>query len=101
MRRNPLVGSYVTSDGRYLVLCCLQAAHYWPEMCRIIGHPDLATDPRFTVMPALLENSGDAVDILARVMLAPAERSVVPVSSGVASPATGPAVNVSKGGMVS
>jgi crotonobetainyl-CoA:carnitine CoA-transferase CaiB-like acyl-CoA transferase len=70
MRRNPLVGSYLTSDERYLSLCCLQAAHYWPEMCRILGRPDLATDARFADMPALLENSTDAIEVLTEAIAA-------------------------------
>jgi crotonobetainyl-CoA:carnitine CoA-transferase CaiB-like acyl-CoA transferase len=70
MRRNPLVGSYLTSDGRYVSLCCLQAARYWPEMCRIIGRPELATDPRFTDMPTLLDNAVDATEILTEAISA-------------------------------
>ena len=47
MRRNPLVGNYLTKDGRWLAFICLQAGKYWPELCEVIGRPELATDPRF------------------------------------------------------
>ncbi|MCU1375853.1 MAG: L-carnitine dehydratase/bile acid-inducible protein, partial [Actinomycetia bacterium] len=44
---NPLVGTYKTEDGRFLAFSCLQALRYWPDMCRVIGRPELATDERF------------------------------------------------------
>jgi crotonobetainyl-CoA:carnitine CoA-transferase CaiB-like acyl-CoA transferase len=47
MLRNPLVGNYLTKDGRYVSLCCLQAGQYWPAMCEVLGRPELATDDRF------------------------------------------------------
>jgi crotonobetainyl-CoA:carnitine CoA-transferase CaiB-like acyl-CoA transferase len=44
---NPMVASYRTSDGRFVALTCLQAAKYWPSLCRLLGREDLAVDPRF------------------------------------------------------
>lgn len=64
LRRNPLVFNYLTSDDRYLSFCCLQAGKYWPEMCGIIGRPELATDPRFADMASLLDNAPEAIGIL-------------------------------------
>nr|MDT0667711.1 CoA transferase [Micromonospora sp. DSM 115978] len=40
---NPLVGSYQTSDERWLVLSMLQPGRYWPELCRFIDREDLIT----------------------------------------------------------
>jgi crotonobetainyl-CoA:carnitine CoA-transferase CaiB-like acyl-CoA transferase len=57
----PLVATYATSDGKYLNLCCLQAAKYWPETCRTIGRPELATDERFADADAIRENLEAAV----------------------------------------
>src|SRR5436853_6890189 len=31
--RNPLVSNYRTKDDRFVSLCCLQAAKYWPDAC--------------------------------------------------------------------
>jgi crotonobetainyl-CoA:carnitine CoA-transferase CaiB-like acyl-CoA transferase len=44
---NPLVGNYRTSDGRFITLMMLQADRFWSEFCGVIGHPELAVDPRF------------------------------------------------------
>jgi crotonobetainyl-CoA:carnitine CoA-transferase CaiB-like acyl-CoA transferase len=44
---NPLVGSYRTSDDRFITLMMLQSDRYWPEFCTCIGRTDLITDERF------------------------------------------------------
>ena len=67
MSSNPLSRNYETEDGRFLAFTCLQAGKYWPPMCEVIGHPELATDPRFADHKSLLENGADAVAILTEV----------------------------------
>ena len=62
---NPLVGTYLTEDGRYLALSCLQGFHYWPGACRAVGREDLITDERFTSDELLSANAGAAREILA------------------------------------
>jgi crotonobetainyl-CoA:carnitine CoA-transferase CaiB-like acyl-CoA transferase len=64
---NPLARNYDTSDGHVLAFTCLQAAKYWPEMCAIIGRPELANDPRFADSPSLIANGAEAVEILTEV----------------------------------
>lgn len=44
---NPLVNSYRTQDGRWLMLVHLQADRYWGDFCARIGRPDLERDPRY------------------------------------------------------
>jgi crotonobetainyl-CoA:carnitine CoA-transferase CaiB-like acyl-CoA transferase len=44
---NPLSANYRCADGRHLTLCFLQPDRYWPDLCRAVGRPDLAADPRF------------------------------------------------------
>jgi len=61
---NPLVATYRTKDGRYVSLCCLQAAKYWPGMCDAIGQPELATDERFADAASLTKNAGAAAQLL-------------------------------------
>jgi crotonobetainyl-CoA:carnitine CoA-transferase CaiB-like acyl-CoA transferase len=65
VRRNPLVNNYLTEDGRYLSFCCLQAGKYWAPMCEVISRPDLIGDARFAEHEALLDNSAQAIEILA------------------------------------
>ena len=61
---NPLGGSYATKDGKFIALTCLQAAKYWPDACRVIERPELATDPRFGDAESIRANAAAAVDIL-------------------------------------
>ncbi len=62
--RNPLTANYLTSDGRWIALTCLQAAKYWPSMCDVVGRPELADDPRFADHESLTTNTSAAIDIL-------------------------------------
>jgi crotonobetainyl-CoA:carnitine CoA-transferase CaiB-like acyl-CoA transferase len=64
---NPLTGTYATKDGKYVALTCLQAGKYWPEMCEVIGRPELATDERFADNDAITANSADGMEILREV----------------------------------
>jgi crotonobetainyl-CoA:carnitine CoA-transferase CaiB-like acyl-CoA transferase len=64
---NPLVTTYTTKDDRFLSFSCLQAAKYWPELCEIVGRPELATDARFADADAIRENAGVATDLLRAV----------------------------------
>jgi crotonobetainyl-CoA:carnitine CoA-transferase CaiB-like acyl-CoA transferase len=72
-RLNPLVRNFQTKDKRSLSFCCLQASRYWAELCRAIGRPELAEDPRFSDHAALLEHSLEAQDALEAAF---AERTV-------------------------
>jgi crotonobetainyl-CoA:carnitine CoA-transferase CaiB-like acyl-CoA transferase len=66
---NPLTRNYDTKDGKVLTLTCLQAGKYWPELCDLIGRPELASDPRFSTHEALTANSVAAVELLNEVFL--------------------------------
>jgi crotonobetainyl-CoA:carnitine CoA-transferase CaiB-like acyl-CoA transferase len=46
-RASPLVGSYATSDQRWLMLVMLNDEAYWPAVCRVLGHEEWIADPRF------------------------------------------------------
>lgn len=60
LSRNPLVGTYQSSDGHGVALTCLQAAKYWAPLCEILRMPDLGADPRFADNDALLANHQEA-----------------------------------------
>jgi crotonobetainyl-CoA:carnitine CoA-transferase CaiB-like acyl-CoA transferase len=70
---NPLVTNYVTKDGRFLSFSCLQAAKYWPDMCKVVERPELATDERFSDAAAIRENAEAGTEILRAIF---AERTL-------------------------
>lgn len=61
---NALAGTYRTQDGRFIALVCLQAFRHWPELCRIVGHPEWQDDPRFATAELLQQNSADCAALL-------------------------------------
>jgi crotonobetainyl-CoA:carnitine CoA-transferase CaiB-like acyl-CoA transferase len=61
--KNPLIGFYKTSDGRWLMLSMMQPAKYWAEVCQHLDREDLISDPRFATPEALIENAVTAADI--------------------------------------
>jgi crotonobetainyl-CoA:carnitine CoA-transferase CaiB-like acyl-CoA transferase len=61
---NPLAANYRTRDGRWIALTCLQAGRYRPNLCEIMGRPDLATDERFADQQSLVLNGSEAIAIL-------------------------------------
>jgi len=58
---NPLVGSYRTSDDRFITLMMLQSDRYWSEFCECVGRPDLITDQRFADGGARFANREECV----------------------------------------
>jgi crotonobetainyl-CoA:carnitine CoA-transferase CaiB-like acyl-CoA transferase len=67
---NPLSGLYRTADGRYLSFVMLQPGKFWADVCRHIGRPDLAEDPRFTPAENLAAHAGEAAKLLQEVIAA-------------------------------
>jgi len=61
---NPLVQTYRTKDDRWIGLCCLQAAKYWPEACQVVGRPELAHDERFADTESITANANEGVALL-------------------------------------
>lgn len=62
--RNPLVNSYRTNDGRWIVLCILQSDRYWQDFCAHIERLDLVDDSRFADLYLRERNSLDLVRLL-------------------------------------
>jgi crotonobetainyl-CoA:carnitine CoA-transferase CaiB-like acyl-CoA transferase len=61
---NPITGTYRTRDGRFIHLNMMEGDRYWPDLCAVIGHPELIDDPRFIDMPARKENARACVELL-------------------------------------
>jgi crotonobetainyl-CoA:carnitine CoA-transferase CaiB-like acyl-CoA transferase len=61
---NALWNHYCCADGHWLALAMLQADRYWPDLARIVGHPELVEDERFSNMGARAQNSEECVAIL-------------------------------------
>jgi crotonobetainyl-CoA:carnitine CoA-transferase CaiB-like acyl-CoA transferase len=58
---NPLVGTYKTSDGRFISLMMLQSDRFWGEFCTVVGRPDLIDDPRYADAGARFTNGKECV----------------------------------------
>jgi crotonobetainyl-CoA:carnitine CoA-transferase CaiB-like acyl-CoA transferase len=63
-RQNPLVSNYLTKDGRWVSLTCLQAGKYWPPLCQAIDRPELASDPRFADHASILSHNTEVAVLL-------------------------------------
>jgi crotonobetainyl-CoA:carnitine CoA-transferase CaiB-like acyl-CoA transferase len=64
---NPLVGTYRTSDDRFITLMMLQSDRFWPDFCEHIGRVDLLTDPRFIDGAARYTNAKECVAVIDEV----------------------------------
>jgi len=65
---NPIVGSYKTSDDRWITLMMLQPGRYWADFCKHIEREELITDPRFDSAEKLMANAAEASAIVSEVM---------------------------------
>ena len=65
---NPLWNHYQCADGKWLALAMLQSDRYWPDFARVIGRPELASDPRFKDQGARAANAAEAVAIVDAAM---------------------------------
>lgn len=67
---NPLVNSYPTSDGRWVVLNMMQQDRFWDGLCGAIDRADLVSDPRFVDREARASNMEACVGELEKTFLA-------------------------------
>ncbi|MBL8383489.1 MAG: CoA transferase [Burkholderiales bacterium] len=62
--RSALVNIYRTADDRWFQLVLAVEDPAWPGLCRAIGQPALATDPRFATTPERRRHAADLTAIL-------------------------------------
>ncbi len=67
---NPIIGTFKTSDGRFVNLTMLQPGRYWADVCRHIDRPDLIDDERFDSAEKLMANATEAGDAVAAAIAA-------------------------------
>jgi crotonobetainyl-CoA:carnitine CoA-transferase CaiB-like acyl-CoA transferase len=61
---NPLVGTYPTSDGRFVMLNMLESDRYWPGFCRALGCEELIDDGRFATFEARSEHRKELAKLI-------------------------------------
>jgi crotonobetainyl-CoA:carnitine CoA-transferase CaiB-like acyl-CoA transferase len=61
---NPLINSYRTRDGRWIVLMIINQAKLWPALLGVLGLKELAVDERFATQPARTENAEALIKLL-------------------------------------
>lgn len=66
----PLIGAYPTKDGRLIQLMLLDPQPHWPTLCKMLGAPEMANDPRFVDNPARLANAADLTVVLRELFAA-------------------------------
>ncbi len=61
---NPLMLPYRTADDRFVLLMMLAPDRNWRRLCEVLGHPEMANDPRFVDMEARRRNARSCAEWL-------------------------------------
>ncbi len=61
---NPLSNKYLTKDGRWIEIACLQSDRHWPDFCKSIEREDLTGDSRFNTRLARQENCEALIKVI-------------------------------------
>ncbi|MDT5277776.1 MAG: hypothetical protein QOG95_4708 [Mycobacterium sp.] len=67
---NPFLGNYLTSDGGTINLCIVSPTAYVRDTFEHLGLAELADDPRFSEVLALVENAAAATELIAKAIAA-------------------------------
>jgi crotonobetainyl-CoA:carnitine CoA-transferase CaiB-like acyl-CoA transferase len=57
---NPTIGTFRTSDGRWINFTMLQPGRYFPDVCKHLDLEHLLEDERFSTAEALMQNALEA-----------------------------------------
>lgn len=58
---SPVMNSYVTEDGRWLWLLCLESDRHWPNVIAAVDRPDWGEDPRYATSAARYKNRRELI----------------------------------------
>ena len=61
---NPGVGTYRTSDDRFISVILLQSDKFWDDFVKRLGVPDMATDPKFCDSAVRTQNNRECIERL-------------------------------------
>jgi crotonobetainyl-CoA:carnitine CoA-transferase CaiB-like acyl-CoA transferase len=61
---NPMINSYLDSDGRWFWLVGLEGDRHWPDLVRAVGHPEWIEDPRFATGNGRRKNCQELISLL-------------------------------------
>ena len=61
---NPFMGSYSSSDGRYVVLSIVNPGKEWVNLTQAAGHPEWQEDPRFPDQRTIMRNRRELMVLL-------------------------------------
>ncbi|WP_236984288.1 MULTISPECIES: CaiB/BaiF CoA transferase family protein [Mycobacterium] len=63
---NPFMGNYQTSDGGTINLCIISPTGLIRDTFEHLGIPEAADDPRFSEVLPLIQNAGEAAELIAK-----------------------------------
>ena len=71
---DPLRNYYQCQDGKWVCITVSYQMGAWEEFCGVIGHPELAKDPRFESRESRLENCEELIVIFDRIFASRPQR---------------------------
>ena len=70
MSVNPFMGNYLTSDGGTINLCIISPTGLIRDTFEHLGIPEAADDPRFSEVLPLIQNAGEAAELIGKAFAA-------------------------------
>lgn len=66
LETTPLTNTYRCSDGKWILISCLEYERFFPQLMKFIGHEDLINDERFNTWAASRANCEELISILSK-----------------------------------
>jgi crotonobetainyl-CoA:carnitine CoA-transferase CaiB-like acyl-CoA transferase len=65
---NPLWNTYITKDGIWIQVMCLQSDRYWPQFSKAMGIEHLQNDPKFKSHEERERNNVELIEIIESII---------------------------------